>query len=673
MIYFIGKKVNYPGVENSTIEYLLEYFSNKAINSVGFDTETEGFDVYLDKILSYQFGDKDNQFVIDARLYPIKLVSSLLTDSNREILIHNAKFDLQFLYHQGIYTPKVWDTYLGECVLYKGNKAIRRSLEATVYRYFNYILNKSIRGKISKEGFTERVIKYCAEDVQYLPDIRSFQYNNFVSQGLINSMALENLFVRVLAYIEYCGIKVDTNLWTKKIEQDRYNLENSLKKLNSWVIDNNLDSFIETQLDLFSSDKKVSINWSSPKQVIELFTKLGIDTQIIDDKSGELKDSVEANVIERQQDKSTIIPLYLTYKKHEKILSTYGESVLDKIHPLTGRIHTSFTQIMNTGRLSSGGKKGGKGTINIQNIPRLPEGKERVKDKLYERECFVPEEGNVFIDADYIGQENIVFANWTKDKDILNFYKKDLGDMHSFIAQKIYPHLKDIPLKTIKSKYKDERQKAKEAGFAIQFGGDGNTISKNLNIPKEEGNIVYNAYFEAFPGVKDYAKKVAKQALHDGYILFNNISGGRSFIEFFDTYKKLESKIATEGFWNMYKEEKGKDSYSYKNELKPLVSKYFRLRGKIERLALDYPIQGSAAEISKLAAVYIFDYIIRNGFIGVVKFCNVIHDEDLLECPKGIADIIQKAVEQCMERAGKVYCKVVPLKVESKIANFWDH
>ncbi len=671
MIYFIGKKVNYPGVENSTIEFLLEYFKDKV--EIGYDSETTGFDTYLDKILAYQFGDKDNQFVVDAKLYPIKLVISLLTDINKEIIVHNFKFDGQFLYHKGIYTPKVWDTYLGECVLYKGDKSIRRSLDATVHRYFNYILDKTIRGKIFKEGFTERVIKYCAEDVQYLPDIRNLQYNNFSKQGLINSISLENLFVKVLAYIEYCGIKVDANLWTKKVEQDKISLEKSLSELNSWIIDNNLESFIESQLDLFSTEKKVSINWSSPSQVVELFTKLGIDTQIIDDKTGELKNSVEANVIERQKDKSTIVPLYLAYKKYEKVLSTYGEAILTKIHPLTGRIHTSFTQIMNTGRLSSGGKKGDKDTINIQNIPRLPEDKERVKGKLYERECFVPDLGNVFIDADYAGQENVVFANWTLDKDILEFYKKDLGDMHSFIAQKIYSHLKDISLKTIKSKYKDERQKAKAAGFAIQFGGDGSTIAKNLNISREEGDAIYKAYFDAFPGVKDYAKKVARQAFADGYILFNNISGGRSFIEFFDTYKKLENKINEEGFWELYREEKAKNSYTFANELKPLVSKFFRLRGKIERLALDYPIQGSAAEISKLASVYIFEYIVRNNFIDIVKFCNTVHDEVLLECPKGIADIIQIAVEQCMERAGKIYCKVVPLKVESKIANFWDH
>jgi DNA polymerase-1 len=424
---------------------------------------------------------------------------------------------------------------------------------------------------------------------------------------------------------------------------------------------------------LFSTEKRTSINWSSPKQVIDLFEKLGIDTQVTDDKTGELKHSVEAFVVEKQKDKSTIVPIYIDYKKKEKILSTYGENVLTKIHPVTGRIHTSFTQIMNTGRLSSGGKQGGKETINIQNIPRLPEGKERIKGKIYERECFTCEKGNVLIDADYAGQENIVFANWTLDKDILSFYEKDLGDMHAFIASKIFPHLKDVPLKTIKIKYKDERQKAKAAGFAIIYGGDGNTIANNLNISKEEGDIIYQAFFNAFPGVKEYANKVARQTLHDGYILFNTISGSRCFINFFDKYKKLEEKILQEGFWGKYREEKVMNSDTFRRELKPLVSKYFKMRGAISRMALDYPIQGSAAEITKLAAIYIFDYIVKNGLIGVVKFSNLIHDEPLLECPKSIADIMSTVVERSMERAGKVYCKTVPLKVECKIVSFWDH
>jgi DNA polymerase-1 len=162
-----------------------------------------------------------------------------------------------------------------------------------------------------------------------------------------------------------------------------------------------------------------------------------------------------------------LVPHYLTYKKYEKILSTYGESVPTKVHPITHRIHTSFTQILNTGRMSSGGKIGTQETINLQNIPRLPD--ERVEGKIYERECFTCEKGNILVNADYAGQEQVVFANWSLDKDLIAFYEKGLNDMHSFIASKIFPYLKDIPLKTIKSDYKRERQIAKAAGFAIKI------------------------------------------------------------------------------------------------------------------------------------------------------------------------------------------------------------
>jgi len=467
MIYFIGDPVSYTGVENSTIEYLLDYFKDKS--EIGFDTETTGFDPYVDKLLAYQFGNRVHQFVVDASLYPIELVKSLLLHPHKEFLIHNAKFDLKFLYHQNIYPKNVWDTYLGECVLYKGDRTTRKSLEATVNRYFNYMLTKTTRGKIFKEKFSQKVIEYCAEDVQFLPDIKAAQWRRLDKQDLLSSMQLENLFVKTLTYIEYSGIYLDRTLWEKKLEQDETNYKRSLYNLDQWIIDNNILEFIDTQLDLFDNQKRTTINWSSPAQVAQLFKRLGVDTKVVDDVTGDLKDSVEASVLEKQVDKSPLISIYLKHKKIEKILSTYGYAVLDKIHPVTGRIHTSFTQIMNTGRLSSGGKQGDKDTINLQNIPKLPDAKDRHPDKIYERDCFISEPGNVLVNADYTGQEQIVFANWTLDKDLLKFYNSGLGDMHSYIASKIFPYLKDVPLKDIKEKYKKERQIAKSAGFALKF------------------------------------------------------------------------------------------------------------------------------------------------------------------------------------------------------------
>lgn len=669
MIHVIGNAVDYINIRSSTIEELIEYFSDK--DEIGFDTETTGFDPYLCKLLTYQLGDDKNQFVVDASQYPVNIIEDLL--KSKLLIMHNAKFDLKFLYHRGIYPQKVWDTYLGECVIYKGDRSIRKSLEATLLRYNGHQLNKSIRGTIHREGLTERVIRYAAEDTEYLGLIKSYQIARLKYYDLMNSIGLENEFVKVLTYIEYSGIYLDPKLWKLKLSQNEEDYKKSLSILNKWIIDNNLVKFIDNQLDLFDTTKYTTISWSSPKQVVELFQDLGIDTKVLDDKTGDLKDSVEAGVLEKQIDKSPIIPIYLKYKQQEKVLSTYGEAVFKKIHPITRRIHTQFTQILDTGRLSSGGKMGEQETINLQNIPRLPDKSERIDGRIYERECFVPEEGNVLIDADYSGQEQIVFANWTKDPDILKFYEDKLGDMHSFIASKIFPELKDLSLDEIKKNYKDKRQIAKSAGFAINYGGDGSTISDNLNIPQEEGEAIYAAYFQAFPGVSDYFKRTIAKTLNDGYITFNDISKSKCFISFIEKFREKEKIINSPGFWEKYREEKKLDSLLYRRTLKGDVSKYFKLRGNISRMALNYPIQGSSAEITKMACIFIFNYLLANDLIGIVKFVNVIHDEILIECPETIKDTMKKVVEDCMARAGNIYCKIVPLKAEAEVCNFWNH
>jgi DNA polymerase-1 len=671
MIYFIGNPIDFVGMENSSIEDLRDFLADGG--EIGFDTETTGFDPYVDRILSYQFGNNDIQYVVDASQYPIELLEDELNNPELILLIHNAKFDLKFLYHIGIYPHAVWDTYLGEGVLHKGDNTVRKSLEATVNRYLNYFLNKTIRGRIFREKFSERVIKYCAEDVKFLPDVKSTQVARLNMHNLMDSMSLENLFVKVLTYIEYSGIYLDPDLWKSKVVQDNLNFLDSLTTLDNWIIENKFIRYMDTQLDLFDIKNRTLIDWSSPKQVAELFNYLGIDTKVTDEKTGKLKDSVEAGVLEKQKDKSTLIPIYLRYKQCEKILSTYGETVIGKIHPLTGRIHTQFTQIIRTGRMSSGGKLGDKETINLQNIPKLPDFLSREKGKIYERQCFTHQSGNILVNADYSGQEQVIFANWTLDPDLLKFYQDGLGDMHSFIASKIFPYLKDVPLKTIKNEYQKERQIAKSAGFAINYGGDGSTISDNLNISREEGDEIYNAYFRAFPGVSNYFKQATNQALRDGYILFNNISKSKCFINFFDQYKSLESKVNRPGFWEKYREEKTKDSPLFIKELRPLVKRYFKLQGNISRMALNFPIQGSAAEITKLACIYIFEYITNNNLMGIVQFSNVIHDEILLECPQSMANVMAGVVGDCMTRAGRVYCKVVPLKTDVKICEYWDH
>lgn len=651
----------------ATVDDVFNYFSDK--DELEFDTETkgkennDGLDALKGWVICAQFGNKDEQFIVDTDTVPLILFKELL--ETKLILMQNAKFDLQFLYVLGIFPPKVYDTFLAESVLYMGNPRIRKSLDVLAERYCGAVLDKSVRGKIQKDGLTPEVINYAGDDVRYLTSIKEGQALQIRSKNLARAVDLDNQFVKVLAYVEFCGFKLDGNKWSKKMEEDVLNLEEAWKTLNQYVFDNNINKYISSQLDLFTTDPLCTIKWSSPLQVVPLFKDLGINTQVFDKKYGKYKDSVDAKVLALQAKDFEIIPLFNNFQKQSKLVSTYGENVLRQIHPATGRIHTKFRQIQATGRMSCGetNKKRGIEHINLQNVPA---------DHRH-RSCFVPEEGNTFVVADYSGQESVVFANFSADPDLIDFYQKGMGDMHSFIAQKIYPELAILSLKEIKANHKDKRQNAKAAGFAIQFGGVGKTIADNLGLPLEEGEAIYTAYFKAFPGIKQYFAKCRNTVLSCGFVELNQISYRKSFMDFYDEYLEVKAVVSQQGFWEEYRQHKAEETSQFFAHYKPLVRKYFKWRGTMERDSYNYPIQGSAAEITKFGALKFFKYIVAHKLINIVKICNIVHDEIVIECPTEMGDEMASVLQQCMEDAGKPFCKIIPLKAEPWIGKYWNH
>ena len=346
-------------------------------------------------------------------------------------------------------------------------------------------------------------------------------------------------------------------------------LKNAKAKLDDFIISNNLTKYIERQLDLFNPDTQCNINWASSDQVVPLMKDLGVNTKVQDKKTGLFKDSVESKVLVGQKDKSPLISLYIDYKAKEKVVSTYGQNWIDQINPITGRIHTNFNQLLNTGRMSSGGKDKSRKVeyVNVQNIPAD-----------HTRTCFTNQhEDTILINSDFTGQESVVFANKCLDPKLLEFYDKDLGDMHSYIAKLCFAEeLKDINLDDVKKVRPDLRQKAKAAGFAIQFGGQGITIAQNLNLPLEEGEAVYNAYFNAFTGVKEYFKKCREFVYNNGYIIFNEITNRKSYIDFYNEYKKLKNSINKE-FWEEYRMHKEANTNEFINFYKPFLRKFFKM------------------------------------------------------------------------------------------------
>lgn len=661
MIKFLSKQLRanslYPATQDTSI--IFDYFKDKDIIAV--DTETTGFQPHTDTLLSLQLGDEEMQFVIDATTMSIAGYKGLL--ENKLLIFQNAKFDLRFLYKHGIYPNRIYDTFLAEKKLYQGLDEVKKNLGALEQRYCDTnLVDKSNRGLIHRHGFIDSVIEYCAYDTIVLPKIRLEQLKLGQKNDMLKAFELENQFCLALAYTEYCGLYLDRDKWVKKVEANTIKFNKAKKVLDKYIIDNNHHEFIDDQLDLFSTDTKIKLNWNSDKQVKKLFKKLGINVFII--KKGVKKESVEAPVLIKQKNKFDIISPYLEYKKWEKDLSTYGYNVLKHINPVTDRIHSSFNQIIETGRISSGGRQGKAETINLLNIP----------SEEITKSCFTAQGDNVLINCDYTGQEQIILVNKAKDKDLISFYNSGLGDMHSYIAAKIYPEIKDLPLSEIKNKHKNKRQIAKKAGFAINYGGNGYTIANNLGISQQEGDNIETAYFNAFPGLKDYFNRCERNTINRGYILIDDLTGSKQYIPEFNRFKELHIKISgySNEYWNKYRTEKVNNSDWYLNE-KEDISYYYRWKGNIRRNSLNSPIQGTGASIIKIATTLLYKWIVTNNLLNIVLISNIIYDELLVECPKDLANTVSNIVQQCMEDAGKEYCSIIPLKAEPKIVEYWSH
>ena len=644
------------GIVFCTKEQALELLETK--DTLGFDCETLGFDPYTTDLLTIQIGNEKHQFVIDVKSVDIQFFKELL--ETRELIGHNLKFDLKFLYHERIIPTKVYDTFLGEKTSKLGIDSHRCGLDACIYRHLGIVMDKTERKNINGK-FTVPFILYSALDVAYLHQLKEIQLEILKNQGSLKSIELDNRFVKVLAYIEYCGIKLDETKWYAKMSITKGELDEAQQELDKFIIDNKMFQFIDTQTNLFSNQIKTCINWNSSQQVVLFFKKLGVDTSVTE--KGETKDTIEAGHLTKFQNTVPIIETYLKYKQAQKDLGTYGENWIKLINPVSGRIHTQYKQLMNTGRLSSGGrnKQTGEAYPNLQNIPSDKE----------TRSCFVAENGNVIIGCDYTGQEQIVLANKCLDPNLLEFYDKGLGDMHSFVASKMYEELEGLTLDEIKDKHKDKRQAAKSAGFAINYGGQGITIAENLGISLEQGQKIYDAYFTAFPGLKAYFDQAKKFGIDNGYVLISAVTGKKSYVDYYDEFLEAKKAVNVKGFWDNYKKHREHKTASY-SKIKQQVSTFFGKKGEIERMSLNYPVQGESAEITKLSCVYFWeDYLLPNKLLFTIKFINTVHDENLVECPESLSGEVANALEGAMVKAGAVFCKRVPLKADPCIEKFW--
>lgn len=769
MIYFVtgqGELFEFPDARYKCISVEESLKILEPLRVVGLDTETTGTEIWQGKLLTLQLGNKENQVVIDCMTIDVRQYKDYL-ESDRLFIIHNAKFDLRWLYKEHIVVRNVYDTYLAEKILFLGFPPgiVSLSLQACCDRYLHIYLDKTVRGQIHA-GMTEEVIVYAANDVVHLEDIMNLQLITINARGQKVALDIENEFVRVLAYIEYCGIKLDPIKWKAKMDKDAERLRIAEQKLNDWVVDyvmkKNDPSLIARNYDTHKKGKSAKladnvyvvipqpslfaefdtgpqciINWNSSKQVIKLFEELGFDLLVKDKKTGKMKKSVESKFIELQASKSSIVPLYLEYSAAFKVVTSFGQNFLDAINPVTQRIHPTFNQMMDTGRLScgSGGKgKGGKTkdddiaeeadenkdtptqannkSVNVQQLPATEE----------TRAAFVPEKGHLLVDCDYGDQEGHVFTELSNDREWIAFYNDPAQrDGHSFVAKMCFPKdLDGVEEKDVKKVRKDLRDLAKKARFCFNYNGQAPTMATNCNIPVDFATEIYNNYFKRFNGIASYFKVQKRDMWNRGYILISKVTGLRAYIYDYPILKGIERrKNGMEDFWDIYKA--ARDSGRVISEIPPSVmqeiAKKFaqgvpieeiavrysykvKKAGKVEERFIDinretvyvsvmkhlwkrksasdnqscnYPSQGTAAAMTKIAGIRYFNHLVNDGLIFKVLIPNDVHDEYLIEPPEEIAEQEAKKLSECMEYAANIFCKKVSIKAVPEIAPCWVH
>lgn len=633
------------------------------LSVVELDTETMGLDPYTKELLTVQLGCAEFQVVIDCTSVDIHLFKEYMENPQRMFLGWNIKFDLKFLYHQRIIPLRVYDGYLAEKLLWLGYPAgmHEMSLKAASINYLGVDMDKSVRGKIIQTGLTEDVIVYAAGDVSYLGKIRDKQLIELEKKGLLKAIDFENEFVKCLAYIEYCGAKLDVDKWKIKMATDLNNLEKYEAELNEWVEESEYSSkycSVNIQGDLFNgfdTKPRCHINWTSSQQVIPLFEELGLNLKVLDKKTKHYKKSVDIKVVEPQASKSPLIPIYIKYKKAAIIVNTFGQKFLNLINPVTGRIHANFNQLgTDTGRLSST-------EPNLQNLPHDAQ----------TRACFVSDKGSRWISADYSGQESYLMASMANDEAMLDELTNGSGDLHSLTAKMVFQQIpRDMPLKDIKKNFKDLRQEAKGYEFCFNYGGQDSTLIRNYGLDAKRAKEIYENYMSGFAGLKRYQDFRRVDVMRKGYILLSKITGHKAYIYDYDELKMQMEKQDDPDFWAYYREMKQENPEC---DTVQGVRRLARRKAESEKQSINYPIQAAGALCFKLASIKLFNWLLKNGLLFRVKYCIPVHDEINLEAPDEISEEVADILVKCMVSAGKPFCTRAHLGADVEIANHWVH
>ncbi|MEW6638789.1 MAG: bifunctional 3'-5' exonuclease/DNA polymerase, partial [Actinomycetota bacterium] len=493
------------------------------------------------------------------------------------------KFDYEFLYEQhGIRLAPLFDTMLAAQLLDAGNYEKKSySLESVTELYLDETVDKTERRSDWSGSLSEEQVRYAAQDAEVLLPLRERLAERLAEEKLERVAEIEFRAVAAIAEMELAGVKLDVGRWRELEKVVRERRDRAAEHLESF--------FPQPEGVLPLEGLGPRLNLNSPKQITDAFRTLGI----------ELRDTKNWTLLKVDHPAARAL---LEYRELQKKLGTYLEPYPGFISPETGRIHATFMQCrVPTGRLACTNP-------NIQQVPH--------EDEF--RSCFVAEEGNVLVIADYSQIELRILAEVSEDPAFVRAFQRG-DDLHRVTAATMY----GVPFAEVT---KEQRSAAKRINFGLMYGRGAKSLSAQLGTDEERGRELIDEYFANYPKVQRFLQKTASRAMRDRVL------------------RTLAGRL------RRFEEER--------------VS---RDPGAVRREAMNFPIQGAASDIAKLALVYV-----RKELEDLdARLVNCVHDEFVVECAEAVSGEVAERMQRAMVRAGERILKKVPVEVEVAVSREW--
>lgn len=567
--------------------------------ALGIDTEGNKLDPLTAKLFLLQIATPKEAFVIDCQKVDLTPLKPILEGERPLKIVQNAKFDYSILKAQaGITLGNLFDTMLAERILTCGisrdvslrslaDKYLGMKLDKTIRETFSDPANPALRGKYTKDQ-----LEYAARDALILHEIFKKQFRLLQQEDLIETAKLEFAVVPAVAEMELRGSLIDQKKWRDHIKE----LQEKRDKINAEIQTELRPLTDYSQVDLFGNESD-AINLDSPLQLLETFKKLGV----------ELPNTSEATLSKTDH---PLAKKMLEYRGYEKMITAFGESILEKIHPIDNRLHPDFLQL---------GADTGRFACNNPNLQQIPA-------ESGFRSCFIASNGYKLITADYSQIELRIMAEVSEDPAFLKAFNDDI-DLHTLTASQMFR----IAIDQVD---KEKRFQAKSINFGLMYGRGPTSLGAQIGLSIDESKKLLEVYFSTYKKVKKWLDTLGRDAVRYGYV--RSLNGRkRSFI--------MPDKTDPE---------------------------YQRLIGAIERQGKNMPIQGTSADITKYALVLIYDQIKKEQLDA--HLIHTVHDEIVTEARADIAEEIAKMVETKMIEAGRKLIKLVPIKVDVHISDCWE-